>query len=335
MSYGKNISAGLLFLLVFSFFYGCEEDIVSSHNESREMTYLGKYGSSETFEHSFIKNLSGIDYSFLSDGNSGLQILDISNPVSPAHVVGYNVTGYVEETFVWKKDSIPYVFIAAGLGGISIIDVIDINGAVMDTVINFPGDYIRTVYVDTTHKIMYAGGDKKKVYLYDISNLPSVMSISTYQTFSIVNEILVRNNVAYVAQDQGLDIVDVSNPHTPGRLSQGISENYAYDIKLSGNYAYVANDINGVSIFNISNPSNPSEIGFIDTYDNVLGCAIDGDILYVAEDESGVEAYDISNPSNPLLLAYFNTSGNAIGLTVYRGLLFVADNIEYVILRYP
>jgi hypothetical protein len=334
MTYIKNIFAGFIVLFLFSLFYGCEHDSVSPE-QIREMTYLGKYGSSETFQHSFIKNINGIDYSFLSDGNSGLQILDISNPINPSHVVGYNVTGFVEETFVWKRDSIPYVFIAAGTGGVSIIDVKDINSAILDTTINFSGDYIRAVYVDTTNKILYAGGDNKKVYLYDISNLPSVASISTYQSFSIIDEILIRNNVAYFAQDQGLDIVDVSNPQTPSRLSQGISQNYAYDIKLSGDYAFVANDINGVSIFNIANPSSPTEIGFIDTYDNALACAIDGNILYVAEDESGVEAYDISSPTHPSLLASYDTQGNSLGVTVFRGILYVSDNIEYVILRYP
>ncbi|MCE1163765.1 MAG: hypothetical protein LWX07_00025 [Bacteroidetes bacterium] len=332
----NTIARVLLLLLPFlsAFMYGCERDDVVSY-ENNQLTLVGRYGGQGTYLNSFIMKIGSTDYSFLAAGNNGLQIFDVTNKSQPVPVVGYNITGFVEETYSCKFGNTPYVFIAGGSGGVSVLDMSDMNAAVLDTLLSVQGDYFNTVFADTSAKILYAGGNGKTMYLFDISNLPNVTKISQYQTFSIINKITVKNSIAYVVQDQGIDIVTVSNPQSPSRLSQGMSDHYAYDIAITGNIAAIANDNNGVLILDISNPSSPVQMSFLNTDDVAIAVAVDGNTVYVAEDDSGVEAFNISNPSNPSYIADYVTSGNAVGITQYSGYVFVSDNSDYLILQYP
>lgn len=332
----NTITRVLLLLLPFlsAFLYGCERDEVVTYENSR-MTFVGRYAGQGTYLKSSIVKIGSADYSFLAAGNDGLQIFDVTDKSQPYPVVGYNITGYVEETYSCILGNVPYVFIAGGTGGLSVIDVSNVNSAVLDTLLSVSGDNLKTVYADTASKILYAGGTGKTMYLFDISALPNVTKISQYQTFSNINKITVKGTVAYVVQDQGIDIVSVLNPQSPDRLSQGMSDHYAFDISITGSIAAIANDNNGVLILDISNPSAPNQLGFLRAAGNALTVAAHGNTVYVGEGSGGVEAFDISNPSNPGFLADYKTTGSAVGLTYYSGYVFVSDNSDYVILRYP
>lgn len=332
----NTITRVLLLLLPFlsAFLFGCERE-ESVIYENQRMTFVGRYAGQGTYLKSFVQRIGNTDYSFVAAGNDGLQIFDVTDKSQPVPVVGYNITGYVEDTYSAILGNVPYVFIAGGTGGVSVIDVSNVNSAVLDTLLTLSGDNIKTVYADTSSKILYAGGNGKTMYLFDISALPAVTKISQYQTFSNINKITLKGTNAYVVQDQGIDIVSVSNPQSPDRLSQGMSDHYAYDISITGNIAAIANDNNGVLILDISNPSSPVQKGFLRTESNAFTVAAYDNTVYVGEGNSGVETFDISNPSNPSFLADYKTNGKALGITYYSGYVFVSDDSDYLILRYP
>jgi hypothetical protein len=58
---------------------------------------------------------------------------------------------------------------------------------------------------------------------------------------------------------------------------------YAYDVKVVGNYAYCATGLSGLSIVNISDPAAPTEVGFYDTPGYANGVAVSGNYAYVAD----------------------------------------------------
>ncbi len=324
----------LLLPLLSALLTGCERE-ESVIYENPRLTFVGRYAGQGTYLKSFVTKIANTDYSFVAAGNDGLQIFDVTDKSQPVPVVGYNITGYVEETYSCILGNVPYVFIAGNTGGISVIDVSNINSAVLDTLLTLTGDNIKTVAADISSKILFAGGTGKTVYLFDISALPSVTKISQYQTFSNINRIAVKGSNAYVVQDQGIDIVSFSNPQSPERVSQGMSDHYAFDISIDGNIAAIANDNNGVLILDISSPSSPVQKSFLRTGGNALTVANYGGIVYVGEGTGGVEAFSISNPSDPGFLADYKPNGSAVGITYYAGYVFVSDNSDYVILRYP
>jgi hypothetical protein len=63
----------------------------------------------------------------------------------------------------------------------------------------------------------------------------------------------------------GLRIINISNPSSPTEVGSCDTPEEAWDVAVSGSYAYVADGLSGLRIINISNPSNPTEVGFYDT----------------------------------------------------------------------
>ena len=268
-------------------------------------------------------------------GLSRYAILNVTNPGSPVSAGTYSATGLTDEIYVSIIDSIPYAFLATGTGGLVVLNVSNIGAPVVDTILTFAGDEIYSVFVDSTSQKLYAGGKSAKMYVMNLNTLPSVTSVATYTSSTNINEIQVQNNVAYIAEDGGLDIVNVTNPSNPSRYSLGTSDDYAYDVRVSGQYAFISNNNNGVLVLNVSNPSNPQQTSYLQTTDIALATTINGNIVYVAEDQSGVEAFDVSNPAAPNYLASYITNSYSEHVYFYNGYTFVADYNKYVVLKYP
>lgn len=334
MKYLRHLSYFLPLCIIF-ILSGCDDNNPVNSYQGATMAMIANYPTPGTSLDSYVKNLNGTDYAFVAMGSSGILILDVTNPSSIHTVTGYNISGYCEEAFPVVIRNIPYLFIASGGSGLNVLDISNINSPVLDTLINFSGDYISSVFVDSVSQIAYTGGSFNKMYILNLAALPIVSTISTYQSYSNINEIQVSNSTAYIAQDGGLDIVNVSSPGNPVRYTLGTSNDYAYDVKVSGSLAFVSNNQNGVVIFNISNPSNPQQLGVLETSDIALACTVNGNLVYVAEDVGGVETFDVFDPNTPRYLAYFTTGSYSENIFYYNGFVFVSDLNDYVILKYP
>jgi hypothetical protein len=334
----RNFIKYILTLLIISLtgFYGCRDNSVSPNNYTgNPLVLVGGFSTTSNCVNAFAKNINGIDYAFLSLDTSGIQIVNINNPASPQFVSAYHVSGTSLEVYVAYINNVPYAFVAGGSGGVTILNLTNITSPALDTVLNFSGDFINTVFVDTASRMLYTGGSNKNMYIVNAMNLPQAGSVNTYLSFSYINEIQINKNVAYIAEDGGLDIVNVSNPASPLNLSQGTTNDYAYDVKISGNFALLSNNQNGVIVINISDPANPVEVGILDPYDIGLSCSVDGNLIYVAEDQSGVEVFDISNPVNPPRVAYYTTPGYTENVFFHNGNVLVSDYTDFLLLRLP
>ncbi len=146
------------------------------------------------------------------------------------------------------------------------------------------------------------------------------LSSSYIPTF--VEYIAVQGQYVYVVEEglydsyeDGLRIIDVSNPANPNEVgyyntaSNGGS--VVFGVAVSGNYAYMAGGSDGLRIIDVSNPSSPKEVGFYDTGGFTRGVAVSGNYAYVADNEDGLRIIDVSNPANPNEVGYYNTGGYA------------------------
>jgi len=123
----------------------------------------------------------------------------------------------------------------------------------------------------------------------------------------------------------------IGSAETPG---------YAYEVVISGNYAYVA-DVNptGLRIIDISNPEKPVLKGQVTLYDYVWGADINGLVVAenyvymtgdIAVDEgdavNGLAIIDITNPANPEVVGTLKPSlGRYGGLEVHGNYVYVAN----------
>lgn len=140
--------------------------------------------------------------------------------------------------------------------------------------------------------------------------------------------VAVAGDYAYIGQGQDLVILDISNVDNPSEVGRVTTPSEVYNIAVSDNYAYIANNENGISIVDVTTPSSPSLVGSYDTDGAALDIAVSGNYAYIA-DGSGLVILDISTPSSPSLKGiYNNTNGSVNGVAISGNYAYVADDAK-------
>ena len=107
------------------------------------------------------------------------------------------------------------------------------------------------------------------------------------------------------------DPTKVGNLNTSGR-TQGLT------LSSDGQYAFVADDDQGLQIIDISSAASPTLVGNFVTSGNARTVTLssDGQYAFVAANDSGLQILDVSNVASPTLAGNLATSGRAEGVTL-------------------
>ncbi|MBU4221209.1 MAG: PxKF domain-containing protein [Euryarchaeota archaeon] len=135
----------------------------------------------------------------------------------------------------------------------------------------------------------------------------------------------VSGNITYTGQGSDFVVLDISNKMAPSEVGRVETIGMIQDIALAGNYAYVADGINGLMIFDVSNPAAPTLKGSYNTPGNSAGVAVTGNYAYVA-DGSTLMIFDVSNPAAPTFKGYISSGGGGsfVGVAVAGNYAYVA-----------
>jgi len=285
------------------------------------------------------------DYIFVSDVDSGIHIIDNSDPKSPKAIKFIQIPGNED---ISVKDNFLYADSATDL---VVFDISDINNV----------------------SIIERLEDVFNVYNYDI---PLEAETVDYGKFDFDEDIIVGwtltterrkkvDNTIDIALDDGvvLNAGAESTTGTGGSLARfQIVDNYLYTV---GNYEMAIFNIqnlaepvlsntqyagwnietmfqaegylylgstNGMYIYNLVNPSSPE---FVSDFTHWEGCdpvVVDGDYAYLTlrggnlcgQLESVLEVIDISDKTNPTLAARYELE-NPYGLGIKDNMLYVCD----------
>jgi hypothetical protein len=145
-----------------------------------------------------------------------------------------------------------------------------------------------------------------------------------------------NRKLAFLGSGSSVEILDVSNPSTPLRISYITTPSMIEGLFYSNNLLYVIEGIRelagegkqGLRIIDISNPSLPIKVGFYETLSHPEAVFVSGSYAYVAEGLAGIQIIDISNPSAPTVVGYYDTPGIAHRVFVSGSYAYVADNME-------
>ena len=101
---------------------------------------------------------------------------------------------------------------------------------------------------------------------------------------------------------------------------------YGEDIALVGDFAYVADKIEGIKVFDCTNVASPFQADHLTGFDEAWDLVVDGDTVYVADKGYGLRVVDAANPGQPTVVADEPTSDGYLvsaiavdGDTVYIG----------------
>lgn len=102
----------------------------------------------------------------------------------------------------------------------------------------------------------------------------------------------------------------------------------AWDVEISGNYAYIADHDGGITVADISNPSNPFEVSSVETPGRALTIEVVSNFAYVADRRGGLRVFNVSDPAKPTEVGFFDTEDDAWGVTVSGNYAYVAVDTD-------
>jgi hypothetical protein len=164
------------------------------------------------------------------------------------------------------------------------------------------------------------------LHVIDVSNRATPVIVGTWDSPGLAIQVIVDGTRAFVADHKlgGLEIVNVSNPESPGFIGAYISGSTVLSVALMDTLA-VAGHLEGhIDIVDVSVPATPIFVGTYATPGAARHIASDGNLLYLADNSFGLLVLDISTPSAPALLGSYATGGRPVGLEVDGNLLYLA-----------
>lgn len=222
------------------------------------------------------------EHAYVAAGNEGLRIIDVTNKRAPIEIGYFNnapAGGYAWDVKLFGSR----VFIADGGAGLQIVDISNPKSPTKKGCFDTPGS------------------------AYDIDIFQRTMNNTTYIYAAVADE------------TSGLEIIDVTNPNCTCPCPSGTNPSCpilvgsvdtpgrAIGVVVSGNYAYVADDTNGLVIVDISDVTKPKIVGTYDTPQNAYSVAFSSkdNLVYIADGNRDVIVVDVSDPTKPVYKGYF------------------------------
>ncbi len=149
--------------------------------------------------------------------------------------------------------------------------------------------------------------------LYDTSDPTAIVFLGDIQFgMDRVFSVAMKDSVVVVATSDNytarLRTIDISDPANPVELDAEFLMDVGYDLKIKGNYCYVATDSQGLTIWSLHDPAN-----LIKVQDNLgsgayTGIDVNGNYAVLC-DGFTLTAFDISQPLNPVQVDEIATPG--------------------------
>ena len=228
---------------------------------------------------------------YLGAGNC-LQVYDMTNPAAPSVLGQLPLPGLVEDVVVANN----FAYIADGTGGLVIADVASPSSMTILGQLAVPDEAFG---ICVQGSVAYIAALTGGLLTVDVSNpsAPSLMG-SFLVDWAALN-VEVQGTLACVASGYGgLYLLDVSNPAAPAYLGlvdqQGT---WAYDVKINGNYAYMAFSLEGggggLAVVDIFNPAYPYTAGDIWISWSLRRIDYSGGYVFGAAEDGGLIVFDV------------------------------------------
>jgi hypothetical protein len=250
------------------------------------------------------------NYAYLTDWVRGLDVVDVSNPASPAFRGTWSPTptGWAYGIDVVVDGS--YAYATMKFKGLFILDVTNpLNPRQVGSATASTTEPDAALHLFKAGNLVYVASEKFGVLIYNVSTPSNPVRVSTLP-ISFAESVWVEGSLAYVTGGNlGLYIYDVSAPAHPILKGMLPRIGYSYDVQVYGGYAYVTEGFSGLRVVNVSDPAHPADVTTVATPGEAYDIRIANRCAYVAErgDTGYLEAFDLRIPTAPMLLSCYAT----------------------------
>ncbi|MCD4847793.1 MAG: hypothetical protein K8R76_06350, partial [Candidatus Aegiribacteria sp.] len=261
--------------------------------------------------------------------NSGLNIVDISDPYSPYPRGNYPI-GFPSFCFLLTvKDD--YAYIPDIMN--DLLEIVDISNPDLPV---YAGEYaaaVEDLFAGDPYTYLVVGNTLQITDLQDPSN-PSLLSTIALGTED-GNKIYVADEYAFVGDCTGeVWIVDVTDSLFPQTVTSFITAGEVTGIIAVENLLFIVSQeqlqIVDISVINAPQIVGSYSDGDLSSYSNIH---VDGDYAYIANLIGGFLEIDVSNPSAPFREEFFQTAGWCRGLDCANDHLYVSTDCSFQILK--
>jgi len=241
------------------------------------------------------------DYAYVAGRGSGLQIIDITTPESARITESFPI-GSANGIAVLDG----YAYVSDYNSGLQIADIDPTESAHVINTVNTPSP---PEGVDVTDGYAFVADGESGLLIIDIDPPELAHIVNSVFTPLAANNVAVSEGYAYVTDDN-LEIIDIDPPGS-AHIVNSITIGSAWEIAISGGYAYVGGNTHALRIIDIDPPESAHIVNAVETSLNPLGIAVSGDYAYVSVDSEGVLIYDINPPESACLLKSFGIPNNS------------------------
>ena len=292
-------------------------------------------------------------YAYIADRGRFTSI-DISVPENP-FVSDFSSLEW--PTGVYVVDTLAFLNAALAGPAFAIFNISNPNNLIRISYIIVPiygGSEPKGICVSDS--LVYFADGSAGFLIINISDLLDPTILCTLDTPGRVIDLCVRDTLAYLADDDSLLIVNVSNPSNPaiiGHISTPGSG--AYDVWVTGDYAFVIEeDFFGgqgkVNMIDVSNPTSPVLVRQVSMAATPYGLFVLNDKVYVAADdwwspgrkkgedradiEGGIRVVYWEAPDSMDLRLSFDTPGRCRDIFVVDSFIYIAAWDSFMIYKY-
>jgi hypothetical protein len=299
---------------------------------------------------------------YLAVDHTGMQIVDVSDPTSPAMVGVYglpfqnfdvrvfgslaylasdngfhliDIQDAQHPTLVGANDQIGRVtsidvlgeFAFAANGALNGLKIIDTNELQQPAMLGAWTESLSARGVHSVDGLAYVAVSSEGLQIIDVQDPSNPIAVGSYEMPGFVAfDVHVEGQIAHVVDgESGIYLLDVSEPEAPSLLSSYQIPGYDFErVHVDGSRLFAISSL-GTYIIDISDPASPAFAGGLPLV-NLTDADTDGELMFVARRHAGLEIYDVSQSLFPHLESTYAME-DALGLTVIDDIAYVVDEL--------
>ena len=259
------------------------------------------------------------NYAFVSGGNFGIYIIDISSPDHPQIISQQLASDFVHSICVSGN----YAYLGTDKGA-DILNISNKNAPFLVHEITL-GQIVRGT--DYHNGLLFLAAINMGLVIYDVSDPNEPVQLSVYNEGGNAEDVQYRDGYLFVANRYpGMYILDISSPANPVQIGK-VDTQRAAGIFVLQHIAYIA-DTWAMSVVDFSTLSAPEVVAVMDVGDILNGLSIRENHLYLANGGEGMTVLDVTNSAMPMVNSHYMHSKEASDVQVRDTVSFIADGSQ-------
>ncbi|MFV9552498.1 LVIVD repeat-containing protein [Algibacter sp. PT7-4] len=285
------------------------------------------------------------DYIFVGDKDSGIHIIDNTNPEIPKTIAFIEIPGNedisVKDNFLYADSATDLVvFNISDINNVTFVERLEDVFSVYDYAIPVEAETVEYGNFDRDEEIIVGwtvSTERRKKSNTNLALDDGFVPISNAESVTGVGGSLARfqivENYLYAVGNYEMTIFNIQN------LSEPVIEGTQYagwnieTMFQADGYLYLGST-NGMYIYNLVNPSAPEYVSEFTHWEGCDPVVVNGNYAYLTlrggnlcgQLESVLEVIDISDKANPTLATRYNLE-NPYGLGIKSNMLYVCDGV--------